>query len=203
MAKKKKLYIDIDGVVGDLVAAVLSYNSGAEVKNPYTYNLEDMFSNVDNDIIFMPELYNLRNFMLYPFVGQVLRRLQLLDFEIMFVSARPNSIHIETTKTLAQLLLTNPYELHSGLHPSKEKLIKIRDDIILNDITHAWVIEDNPRFIMDIAGWYLRYPEMKSVIKTLVYAQTYNCTEHEGLIHMLPEFTVVMNWKHIEREILQ
>lgn len=202
---KKKLYIDIDGVLGDLVAAVLSFSTRAELKNPYAYNASSMFNHVRNDIFKMPELYSQKNFKLYPFVGEVLRRMEILGFEIMFISARPYNERIldATLRTIRQLELklqrSDLSELRLGVS-SNDKVEIIRKDILLNEIEKAWVIEDNPHFVMNMARGYVLYPELKKILKTLVYLQPFNDSEY-GLIHMLPEFTGVINWKHVEQEI--
>ncbi len=200
---KKKLYIDIDGVVGDFVAAIFSFYPSARMKNPYVYSLDEMFYPINT--VKSPhnyqELYSQKNFKLYPFVGEVLRRLEFLDFELMFITARPQSISLQTNLTLAQLQFNNTYEVHHGLINTKQKLIKIRDDIILNDITHAWVIEDNPIFLFEVVSFYKVYPELKNILKTLVYLQPYNYGDRD-LVTMNDNLSSVMNWKQIETEVL-
>lgn len=197
---KKKLYIDIDGVIGDLVAAVISFQPTANLINPYTYSLSKMFSNVGDDIILEPELYNSMNFRLYPFVAEVLRRCEGLGFEIGFISARPISTHSQSVVTLHQLGLYEPFEFHNSVYPAVDKISIIKDDILLNNIDRAWVIEDNPTFIIEMAGFYKRYPLFKDILRTLVYLQPYNQAE-QNLVAYLEPFTPVMNWQHIYSEV--
>ncbi len=201
---KKKLYIDIDGVVGDFVAAIFSFYPSARMKNPYVYSLDEMFYpiNTAKRPHTYRELYSQRNFKLYPFVGEVLRRLEFLDFEFMFITARPQSISPQTNQTLAQLQLNSAYEVHHGLVNTKQKLIKIRDDIILNDITHAWVIEDNPIFLFGMVSFYKQHTELGNILKTLVYLQPYNYDDRD-LVSMNDNLSSVMNWKQIESKVLE
>lgn len=197
---KKKLYVDIDGVVGDLVAAIFSFFPEANLRDPSSYHLEKMFSNVDTNIINYPSLYSATNFKLYPFVGEVLQEFEILDYEIVFVSARPHKVFYTTVSVLKQLKLRSDFRIYLGLYPIEQKITKIRDDIILNQVDKAWVIEDNPNFIMAMAGKYMQYPELRDKLKTLMYMQPYNQSEN-NICHISPEFTPVMNWKHILREV--
>lgn len=199
---KKKIYIDIDGVIGDFVAAIFRFFPDAKLQNPYVYQIDQMFSNVENEIALQKMLYGTNNFKLYPFVGEVLRRLENLDFELEFLSARDDTLRENSFRTLEQLELSNTWYFYHDLYPVQTKITHIKDDIILSKIDRAWVIEDNPAFMVSMAQFYKRNFEFKKILSTLRYMQPYNQSE-QLLTEFLPDFIEVMNWPHILSEILK
>jgi len=196
----KKLYFDIDGVVGDLVAAILRYRPETRIRNPYVYNISRMFSNLPDSIVLNDWLYHPINFQPYPHVAPVLENLVSNGYDISFVSARPDITELATRSTLSVFGMADA-ELRLGLSTPTQKLIHIIRDMRKNHIEKAWIVEDNPSFIAYIAGAYRNHKVIRETLHTLMYMQPYNQSEQNTCAMWPEQFTPVMNWRHILSEV--
>lgn len=198
-----KLYIDIDGVMGDIIAAIMRLYPKANVVNPGVYSLDKMFDNVPLDILKRSELYNADNFRLYPFVVQTLRRFESLGFNIEFITARPIELTPATERTIDQVKFFGNYNISYGFQSTEQKLSYVVGDLVLNSqIKHAWFIEDNPDLV---SATYLfnNSPIVKEAdrLTLMMYLQPYNSYSFDWTIDAL--IKPIMNWQHFYNKVIE
>ncbi len=197
-----KLYIDIDGVMGDIVAAIMRLYPKANLVNPKVYALNKMFDNVSVAIVKRSELYNADNFRLYPFVSQTLRSFERLGFEIEFVTARPYVLQSMTDITLNQIGLSQDREVIYGFDSTEEKLNYVVGDLILNpQIKQAWFIEDNPALVSALNTRSSPILENFNRLTLLMYLQTYNSSGY--FWGSDTPIKPIMNWQHFYNKVIE